>query len=170
MRLEQKHRILHCRIRTGRRIPFRIIRGGRIENFEKLRTENFYYVDKTDLIKELLDHWAEVNLFTRPRRFGKSLNMSMLRNFFEFGGNRALFQNLKISEETTLCEEFMGKFPVLSLSLKGMNAETYEKACGMARQVIRSEARRFQYLLESERLTPYDKEVLTSWMQSDPAD
>lgn len=138
-----------------------------IENFEKLRTENFYYVDKTDLIKELLDHWAEVNLFTRPRRFGKSLNMSMLRNFFEFGGNRALFQNLKISEETTFCEEFMGKFPVLSLSLKGMNAETYEKACGMARQVIRSEARRFQYLLESERLTPYDKEVFISLLQAD---
>lgn len=138
-----------------------------IENFEKLRTENFYYVDKTNLIKELLDHWAEVNLFTRPRRFGKSLNMSMLRNFFEFGGNRALFQNLKISEETTLCEEFMGKFPVLSLSLKGMNAETYEKACGMARQVIRSEARRFQYLLESERLTSYDKEVFISLLQAD---
>lgn len=138
-----------------------------IENFEKLRTENFYYVDKTNLIKELLDHWAEVNLFTRPRRFGKSLNMSMLRNFFEFGGNRALFQNLKISEETTLCEKFMGKFPVVSLSLKGMNAETYEKACGMARQVIRSEARRFQYLLESERLTPYDKEVFISLLQAD---
>ena len=99
-----------------------------IENFEKLRTENFYYVDKTNLIKDLLDNWAEVNLFTRPRRFGKSLNMSMLKAFLELGGDRALFQNLKICEDTALCEEFMGKFPVIAISLKGMNAETYEKA------------------------------------------
>ena len=137
-----------------------------IENFEKLRTENFYYVDKTNLIKDLLDNWAEVNLFTRPRRFGKSLNMSMLKAFLELGGDRALFQNLKIYEDTALCEEFMGKFPVIAISLKGMNAETYEKACGMAGQVIRSEARRFQYLLDSERLTPYDKEVFISLLQA----
>ncbi len=138
-----------------------------IENFEKLQTEDFYYVDKTNLIKELLDHWAEVNLFTRPRRFGKSLNMSMLKNFFELDGNKEIFNKLEISKEVSLCEEYMGKFPVILVSLKSVNAATYEKACDMAVQVINGEARRFQYLLESERLTSYDKAAFSALLKTD---
>ena len=138
-----------------------------IENFEKLQTENFYYIDKTNLIKELLTGLAEVTLFTRPRRFGKSLNMSMLKYFFELGTDKKLFSKLKISEETALCEEYMGKYPVISVSLKGMNAGNYEKALEMAVEVIRSEARRFQYLLDSERLTSYDKEAFIALLQED---
>lgn len=138
-----------------------------IENFEKLQTEDFYYIDKTNLIKELLTGLAEVTLFTRPRRFGKSLNMSMLKYFFELGTNKKLFSKLKISEETALCEEYMGKYPVISVSLKGMNAGNYEKALEMAVEVIRSEARRFQYLLDSERLTSYDKEAFIALLQED---
>lgn len=138
-----------------------------IENFEKLQTEDFYYIDKTNLIKELLTGLAEVTLFTRPRRFGKSLNMSMLKCFFEPGTNKKLFSKLKISEETALCEEYMGKYPVISVSLKGMNAGNYEKALEMAVEVIRSEARRFQYLLDSERLTSYDKEAFIALLQED---
>ncbi|XCP85630.1 AAA family ATPase [Roseburia hominis] len=138
-----------------------------IENFEKLQTEDFYYVDKTKLIKELLEHWAEVNLFTRPRRFGKSLNMSMLKNFFELGGNKEIFSKLEISKEVSLCEEYMGKFPVILVSLKGINAATYEKACDMAVQVINGEARRFQYLLESECLTSYDKAAFSALLEPD---
>lgn len=128
-----------------------------IENFEKLQKEDFYYVDKTGLIKEILTHWGEVNLFTRPRRFGKSLNMSMLKNFFELGTDKELFRNLNIAKETQLCEAYMGKFPVISVSLKGMNAGTYDHAIEMAVQIIRAEARRFQYLLDSDRITSYDK-------------
>lgn len=138
-----------------------------IENFEKLQTEDFYYVDKTNLIKELLDHWAEVNLFTRPRRFGKSLNMSMLKNFFELDGNKEIFSKSEISKEVSLCEEYMGKFPVILVSLKSVNARTYEKACDMAVQVINGEARRFQYLLESERLTSYDKDAFSALLKPD---
>lgn len=138
-----------------------------IENFEKLQTEDFYYIDKTNLIKELLTGLAEVTLFTRPRRFGKSLNMSMLKYFFELGTDKKLFSKLKISEETALCEEYMGKYPVISVSLKGMNAGNYEKALEMAVEVIRSEARRFQYLLDSERLTSYDKEAFIALLQED---
>ena len=131
-----------------------------IENFEKLRTENFYYVDKTNLIKDLLDNWAEVNLFTRPRRFGKSLNMSMLKAFLELGGDRALFQNLKIYEDTALCEEFMGKFPVISISLKGIDAGSFNTARELAVQIINGEARRFQHLLDSDCLIIYDKMLI----------
>ena len=138
-----------------------------IENFEKLQTEDFYYIDKTNLIKELLTGLAEVTLFTRPRRFGKSLNMSMLKYFFELGTDKKLFSKLRISEETALCEEYMGKYPVISVSLKGMNAGNYEKALEMAVEVIRSEARRFQYLLDSERLTSYDKEAFIALLQED---
>lgn len=90
-----------------------------IENFEEIRTEGFYYVDKTGLIKELLDNWGKVNLFTRPRRFGKSLNMSMLKYFFEYGCDSRLFEGLAIAREKELCENYMGKFPVVSVSLKG---------------------------------------------------
>ncbi|MCI8784184.1 AAA family ATPase, partial [Lachnospiraceae bacterium 48-21] len=82
-----------------------------IDNFEKLCTEDFYYIDKTGFIKELLDNWGEVNLFTRPRRFGKTLNMSMLEHFFSLNGDKSIFEGLEISKETAVCEEYMGKYP-----------------------------------------------------------
>ena len=132
-----------------------------IENFEKLRQYDFYYVDKTGLIKELLQNWGEVNLFTRPRRFGKSLNMSMLKYFFEIGSDPALFEGMEISKEKQLCEEYMGKFPVISISLKGINAGCYETARAMAVKTINEEASRFQYLLDDECLTPDEKETFS---------
>ena len=138
-----------------------------IENFTEIQTEKFYYVDKTKLIKELLNNWAKVNLFTRPRRFGKSLNMSMLKSFFEIGTEKNIFQGLQITKERALCEEYMGKYPVISVSLKGINAENYEKSCAMAAQVICGEARRFQYLLESDKLTEYDKDAYRQLLCSD---
>lgn len=138
-----------------------------IEKFTELQTEDFYYVDKTKLIKELLDHWAKVNLFTRPRRFGKSLNMNMLKCFFELGGDKEIFDGLEIASEASLCEKYMGKFPVVLVSLKSVNAGTYEKACDMAVQVISGEARRFQYLLDSGRLTDYDKQAFSALLQPD---
>lgn len=136
-----------------------------IENFKELQTEDFYYIDKTYFIRDFLAGWAKVNLFTRPRRFGKSLNMSMLKCFFELGTDRNIFKDLNISKETAVCEAYMGKFPVIFLSLKGMNADTYESALEMAVQNIRGEARRFQYLLDSDRLTSYDKEAFAELLQ-----
>ena len=91
-----------------------------IENFEEIRRDNFYYVDKTKLIEQLLSQWGKANLFTRPRRFGKSLNMSMLRSFFEIGADPELFRGLYISQKSALCEKYMGQFPVISISLKGV--------------------------------------------------
>lgn len=129
-----------------------------IDNFEKVRTMGFYYVDKTGLIRELLDNWGEVNLFTRPRRFGKSLNMSMLKYFFEYGCDSRLFDGLEIAGEQRLCEEYMGKFPVISITLKDVNARTFETAREMLRTVIGNEALRFQFLLESERLSEEEKD------------
>ncbi|MDO4327835.1 MAG: AAA family ATPase [Lachnospiraceae bacterium] len=130
-----------------------------IENFEEIRTEGFYYVDKTAMIRDLLQKWGKVNLFTRPRRFGKSLNMSMLKSFFEIGCDKTLFDGLEISKETTLCDAYMGKFPVLSISLKGVNGNDYASARSMICSVIGSEAMRFQFLLESEFLTDKDKKL-----------
>ena len=138
-----------------------------IEDFEKMQLDEFYYVDKTYLIKELLDHWAQVTLFTRPRRFGKSLNMSMLKNFFDIHGNQKIFKNLQIAQETELCEKYMGKYPVISISLKGVNEQTYEKAVKLAGQVIKSEARKFQFLLDSKRLTVYDKQSYTELLEAE---
>ena len=129
-----------------------------IENFEEIRTKGFYYVDKTGLIKELLDNWGKVTLFTRPRRFGKSLNMSMLKSFFEPDGRKEIFEGMVISKEVSLCEKYMGKFPVISISLKGVNAGSYETAREMAARVVNEEADRRQYLLESDKLTQNDKE------------
>ena len=97
-----------------------------IENFSKIREDDFYYVDKTGLIEMLLENWGEVNLFTRPRRFGKSLNMSMLRHYFEIGSDSTLFDGLAVSKNQKLCQEFMGKYPVISISLKGVDADNYE--------------------------------------------
>ena len=132
-----------------------------IENFEKLRTEGFYYVDKTGLIRDLLRDWGEVNLFTRPRRFGKSLNMSMLKHFFEYGCDASLFEGLEIAKETELCKEYMGKFPVISITLKGVVARNFEDARGMLCSVIGNEALRFQFLMKSEQLTAKEKEQYT---------
>ena len=128
-----------------------------IDSFEKLRREDFYYIDKTGLIRDLLNNWGEVNLFTRPRRFGKTLNMSMLKSFFEIGADKTLFDGLLISRETALCEAYMGKFPVVFVSLKGVDGLTFEDAYEMLRRIVVEEASRFQYLLESPRITEADK-------------
>ena len=138
-----------------------------IENFEEIRTKGFYYVDKTGLIKELLENWGKVTLFTRPRRFGKSLNMSMLKSFFELGGRKEIFEGLEISKEVSLCEEYMGKFPVISISLKGIDAGSFNTARELAIQIINGEARRFQHLLNSDRLTIYDKDAYTALLRAD---
>ena len=130
-----------------------------IENFGEFSTEDFYYVDKTPFIKELLQNWGKVNLFTRPRRFGKSLNMSMLKNFFEIGNIPELFAGLKIVEEKELCEKYMGKFPVISISLKSVDGLKYEAAVAALRRVVGNEACRFDFLAESERLGQNDKEL-----------
>ena len=130
-----------------------------IDGFEKIRTNDFYYADKTLFIKELLQNWGEVNLFTRPRRFGKSLNMSMLKCFFEIGSNPALFEGLEILQEKELREKYMGKFPVISISLKSVDGLNYEAAVTALRRVIGNEACRFDFLTESERLSQNDKEL-----------
>ena len=130
-----------------------------IENFQELRTEDFYYVDKTSLIKELLTGWAKVNLFTRPRRFGKSLNMSMLKCFFDLDSDKTLFDGLRISQEQELCEKYMGKFPVVSISLKSVEGMNYPQACAALRRVIGNEALRFFYLQKSDKLLSEEKEM-----------
>ena len=132
-----------------------------IENFEKLRQEDFYYIDKTRLIEQLLTRWGEVNLFTRPRRFGKSLNMSMLQSFFEIGKDKTLFDGLRISDNQELCEKYQGKFPVVSVSLKGINGATYEEARRFLIKTINEEARRLSVLSDSTELDETDHELLT---------
>ena len=131
-----------------------------IESFEEIRSEGFYYIDKTGLIRDLLNNWGKVNLFTRPRRFGKTLNMSMLKSFFEIGADKTLFDGLLISQETALCEAYMGKFPVIFISLKGVDGLTFEDAYGMLRLIIRAEVSRLQMLLDSERISEDDKKPL----------
>ena len=130
-----------------------------MDGFEKIRTNDFYYVDKTLFIKELLQNWGEVNLFTRPRRFGKSLNMSMLKNFFEIGMDPAWFKGLKIAQERELCETYMGKFPVISISLKSVDGMNFEAASAALKNTIGKEAMRFQFLLESDRLSGAEKDL-----------
>ena len=130
-----------------------------IDNFEKIRKEKFYYVDKTQLIEQLLEQWGEVNLFTRPRRFGKTLNMSMFQNFFEIGADKTLFDGLYISGNQTLCEEYMGKFPVIFLSLKGVDGLTFEEARQCFNEMVGREASRFSFLADSEQLTEDEKEM-----------
>ena len=139
-----------------------------IENFEEIRTEGFYYVDKTGLIKELLDNWGKVNLFTRPRRFGKSLNMSMLKYFFAYGCDSSLFDGLAISKEKKYCDAYMGKFPVISITLKGASAGNYETARGMLCSVIGNEAKRFHFLLSDERLQDADKQQYRALLNISP--
>ena len=128
-----------------------------IEDFKELREENFYYIDKTGLIRDLLNSWGKVNLFTRPRRFGKTLNMSMLKNFLEIGADKALFDGLAIAEERELCETYMGKFPVVFLSLKSVEGLTFEDAYEMLRRILRSEMLRLSFLAESDRISEKEK-------------
>ena len=131
-----------------------------IENFEKMRREDFYYVDKSHVIGQLLTQWGKVNLFTRPRRFGKSLNMSMLQSFFEIGKDKTLFDGLRISDNQELCEKYQGKFPVVSVSLKGINGATYEEARRFLIKTINEEARRLSVLSDSTELDETDHELL----------
>ena len=129
-----------------------------IDGFEKIRENDFYYVDKTGFIVELLRNWGEVNLFTRPRRFGKTLNMSMLKCFFEIGADKALFDGLKIAQEKELCEQYQGQFPVIFLSLKSVDGLTFEAAAAAMRTVVGNEAARFRFLQDSDKLTKEDQE------------
>lgn len=130
-----------------------------IENFEEMRTDEYYYVDKTAFIRDLLRRRGKVNLFTRPRRFGKTLNMAMLKSFFQIGGDKTIFDGLDIAKETALCEKYMGKFPVLSISLKSVNGADYTTARSLMCLTIGKEAMKFYDLLDSDRLTDEDKEV-----------
>ena len=107
----------------------------RLDDFKKIRENKFYYIDKTMLIEQLLENWGEVNLFTRPRRFGKTLNMSMLKTFFKIGSNPALFDGLKISENKEICTKYMGQFPVISISLKSVEGLSYQAACEALKQI-----------------------------------
>ena len=128
-----------------------------IDSFEKIIRHNFYYVDKTEMITELLHNWGEVNLFTRPRRFGKSLNMNMLQSFLEIGCDKTLFNGLKVSREKELCEEYMGKFPVISLTLKNVEGLNFESARKSLKNTLGMEAWRLSALAESSRLTEEEK-------------
>ena len=129
-----------------------------IDGFENLRTNDFYYVDKTEFIADLLQDWGEVNLFTRPRRFGKTLNMSMLKSFFEIGTDKSLFDGLKIAENKELCAEYHGQFPVIFISLKSVDGLTFASAAAALRTVIGGEASRFQFLRDSDKLSKEDRE------------
>lgn len=131
-----------------------------IDDFGKLIREEFYYVDKTGMIEELLHNWGEVNLFARPRRFGKSLNMSMLQYFFEVGTDRHLFDGLTISEDAELCEEWMGRYPVINLTLKDAWGIDYQDAMKQMAATISYEVGRHDYLLESDKLDEADRKML----------
>lgn len=128
-----------------------------IENFEQIIKDDFYYVDKTGLISELLRNWGMVNLFTRPRRFGKSLNMSMLEHFFSVEGDKSIFDGLKISKDKKLCEEYMGKHPVISISLKGINAASYEAAFELTVKTIKGAVQKAGFLKMSDKLDEDEK-------------
>ena len=128
-----------------------------IEDFKEVRKDGYYYVDKTALIEQVLEKRSKVTLFTRPRRFGKSLNMSMLKNFFEIGTDAALFEGLHISKNTQMCEKYMGKYPVIAVSLKGVDAATYEEAFDQLVDIMNNNAAEFSFLQNSDSLTDYEK-------------
>lgn len=130
-----------------------------IDDFEKVITNDFYYMDKTALIIDLLHNWSEVTLFARPRRFGKSLAMSMLQHFFEVGCDKTLFEGLSISREEELCEKYMGQFPVIAITMKGVDGLTFEMASSAMRNIIGKDALRFEYLLDSDKLSDREKEM-----------
>ena len=129
-----------------------------IDDFRKLRESHFYYVDKTRLIEQLLLNWSKVTLFTRPRRFGKTLNMSMLKSFFDIGTDKALFDGLYISGNKELCDEYMGKYPVIFLSLKGVEGLTYEEAFEAFVRIMGKEVNRVSFLADSDKLTQIERE------------
>ena len=124
-----------------------------IEDFMEIRTMNYYYIDKTEMIRELLENLGKVNLFTRPRRFGKTLNMSMLKYFFETGSDSTLFDGLEISKETELCNKYMYKFPVIAFSLKDVRGKNFDAASNKLRSIIGKEAAKFLFLAQSDRLS-----------------
>lgn len=136
-----------------------------IEDFQEIRRNGFYYIDKTGLIEQLLDSWGKVNLFTRPRRFGKSLNMSMLRYFFEIGTDMTLFNGLHIMQRKDLCDEYMGRFPVVFLTLKGVDGLTFEKATNKLIKIVALEAERFIFLKNSDKLTDNEKQRYCALVQ-----
>ena len=138
-----------------------------IEDFERIRRDGFYYVDKTGLIRDLLENMAYVNLFTRPRRFGKTLNMSMLKYFFEIGSDRTLFDGLEISENSELCDNYLGKFPVISISLKNAEGDTFEKAKKKLQSIIGNEAIRFSFLSDSDRLSQTERRQYAKLIELD---
>ena len=140
-----------------------------IDGFEKLRTNDFYYVDKTGFIADLLRDWGEVNLFTRPRRFGKTLNMSMLKCFFEIGTDKSLFDGLKIAENKELCAEYQGQFPVIFISLKSVDGLTFASAVAALRTLIGNEASRFQFLRDSDKLSDEEKALYRQLVQTGTA-
>ena len=140
------------------------------EDFVEIRTGGYYYVDKTGLIRDLIQKKGKVTLFTRPRRFGKTLNMSMLKAFFEIGCSPQIFEGLEIARETELCEEYMGRFPVISISLKGIEADSYETARKLAARTINKEARRQRRLLDRAMLMPEEQELLASLQAGDMDD
>ena len=129
-----------------------------VESFEKLIQQNYYYIDKTDFIRQLLQWRGEVNLFTRPRRFGKSLMINMLKSFFEIGSDASLFDGLAITKEIELYKEYQGKYPVVFLSLKSINRKTYEKSLAKLADLIADECKRFPFLLENPTIDPDDKQ------------
>ena len=128
-----------------------------IEDFKRIRTDGFYYIDKTRMIRDLLDNMAYVNLFTRPRRFGKTLNMSMLKYFFDIGSTPALFDGLEISKEAEICDRYQGKFSVISISLKNVGGSTFDKAKNKLQSTIGNEAIRFSFLSDSDRLSETER-------------
>lgn len=128
-----------------------------IDSFEKIRKNEFYYIDKTKLIEQLVETGGEVTLFTRPRRFGKTLNMSMLKAFLETGADVSLFEGLYIAENKALCDEYMGKYPVIFLSLKSVEGLNFEAAKYRITELIGREAQRFDFLLESDNLSDDEK-------------
>ena len=141
-----------------------------IDSFEKLRREGFYYVDKTGLIVDLMQNWGEVNLFTRPRRFGKTLNMSMLKSFFEIGGDTSIFEGLCVSREKQLCEAHMGKYPVVFVSLKGVDGLTFETAYNTLCRIITGEFSRLQYLASSDKLASNEKRFVEKMVNGEYGD
>lgn len=138
-----------------------------IESFREIRAEDFYYVDKTGMIRDLLGHWGKVNLFTRPRRFGKSLNMDMLKTFFEYGCDGAVFDGLEIAGEGELCRKYMGRFPVIFITLKDIAARSFAGAAASLWSVIGGEARRFSFLRNSSQLTLEEKQQYCRLTQTD---
>ena len=133
-----------------------------VENFEDFSRQNYYYIDKTMFISDFLHNRGKVNLFTRPRRFGKTLTMSMLKVFFEIGRDKSLFEGLKISQEKELCEEYMGQFPVISITLKSVDGANYSEAIAALRSIIGSEAMRFHFLI----ICHFSPEIETAWLQN----